>query len=210
MRSGTLARLLLVPLALAALAAPALADVAGGDFDPIPPGPYPFTGPTGSPRILGGDPARVQVVPAGSEVGAPTIPQGSGNVLCIDNRNSSTSIILEFDFACGESLETACTVTYDYTAAAWSFGAGFDVHLDAGGNFNNPFDLYRPPVGFPPSTVQGTKTKFAGDCDGAMHTLTFRIFPDGVLYLDNMVTDCVDFSTPALPTTWGRIKDLYR
>ena len=188
-------------------AAPALADVAGGDFDSQPPGVLP---PSTSPRVLGGDATRVVVVPAGSEVGAPTIPQGSGNVLCLDNRGSTSDLIIEFDFACDEMPTNFCVIKYDYTGAAWSFGGGFDVHVDANGSYNNPIDLYRPPVGFPPSTVQGSKSRVVGPCDASQHTLTFRVFPDGVLYLDNLTTECQDPASPTEAQTWGHIKSLYR
>jgi len=203
----------LVLILSVAAVVPALADVDGGDVDPLPVGPFPFGANGPSPALLGGDsmaPMRVTVVMAGDETGAPTIPQGSGNVLCLDNRQSTVPLIIQFTFSCSESIRTACQVSYDYTAAAWAFGGGFEVFVDDDGTLSNPDDLYRPPVGFPPSTTQGSKHFLAGDCDAAVHTLTFVVFPEGVLYLDNLETDCIDITTPTQRSSWSHLKALYR
>jgi hypothetical protein len=119
-------------------------------------------------------------------------------------------LIIQFTFSCSESVQTVCQVSYDYTAAAWAFGGGFDVFVDDDGTMSNPADLYRPPVGFPPSTTQGSKHFYAGSCDAFVHTLTFRVFPEGVLYLDNLETACIDITTPTERSSWGRMKALYR
>lgn len=195
----------LLLLVLVSLAGLALADVTGGDFDSMPPGPYPGPG-----QVLEGDPANVQVVQVidGTSQGAPLPPNASGNMLCIDAVNKSTRIIVEFTFSCIVQPTGVCQVSYDYSVAQWN-GTGVEVHVDAAGDYSNPDDIVNLPVGFPPSTTAGGNSELSGDCDGSTHTLAFMVKPGSILYIDNMVTECVA-PTPTHRSTWGQLKTRYQ
>jgi hypothetical protein len=84
-----------------------------------------------------------------------------------------------------------------------------EVFVDANGQFNNPDDLWQPPVGLPPTTATGSNTEHAGPCDAALHTLTFIVFPFTKIYIDNMTTVC-DVGVGVQGTPWGEMKSLYR
>lgn len=184
------------------------ADVGGGDFDALPVGPYPFL--PGFAQMLQGNPGNVQIIPAGNEVAAPTVPNGSGNVLCFDARFKSIPQILEFSFSCDIDPAGICQVKYDFSGGAWIDGGGFEAHVDAGGVYDNPDQTWSPPVVFPPSTIEGSNTEGAGVCDGSSHTIAFVLFPGTVLYLDNMTTVCETGTVSTDEGTWGRVKALYR
>jgi len=184
------------------------ADVEGGGFDGLPLGPYPFIG--GSPRLLLGNPQNIQIIQAGTESGAPTVPGGSGHVLCIDARGKPTDQILEFDFSCDLNLKGVCQVKYDFAGGAWIDGAGFDVIIDADGDYEDTDATWHPPVIFPPSTIEGSNTEGAGVCDASTHTITFVVNPGAVMYIDNLRTECIEGSVSSEAGTWGRTKALYR
>jgi hypothetical protein len=195
-------------LIVALLASPAFGGVDGGDVDPMPIGPYPAGAPNGV--VVQGNPGDVQVAPAGSEGGgAPPVPNASGNILCLDTLSGTGSLLIEFTFACEELPRGSCRVKYDFSGATWAFGGGLEVYIDANGVYNNPSDIWGPPVGFPPSTVFGSQTFSAGECDASQHTIAFRVRPQTRIYIDNLVTEC----TPPLGvqgSTWGATKELFR
>lgn len=191
-----------------ALSGVALADVTGSDFDALPEGPYPFGV---SPRFISGDdPAKVRVtgIP-GIGGGAPPPPHVGGNVLCIDNIQPGMAIptIIEFDFSCDIDPSGICQLKYDFSAAAWEEGGGYDVYIDAEGVFGgNTDDTWSPPVIFAPSTIFGSNTEGAGVCDASTHTVTFVVKPGTIMYIDNLHTVCTVGSVPTEATTWGAIK----
>ena len=182
----------------------ALAQVNGGGFDGMPPGPYPGGAPNG---VVSGGPGSVTVKPAGSETGAPAVPHGAGNVLCIETGDGT--IVVEFTFSCPAQPRGICAVSYDWSGAAYAPGSGMKVFVDAGGHFNNPDDLWQPPVGLPPTTVFGSNTEHAGPCDAVLHTLTFIVLPFTKIYIDNLITAC-DVIIGVQTTPWSELKRLYR
>ncbi len=183
------------------------AGVAGadtfGDWGGQGPGPY-----LGGGTVDEGDPDCVTVIGSGDEPPAPPVPGGSGSVLCIDARNKPSQIVITFTFTCPVD-NGVCVVEYDFSGYNTNFGAGgFDVHVDAGGDFSNADDVWAP-IGLPPQSTFGGNTEGAGSCDGATHTITFRVFPGTVLYLDNGQAKC-NVSTATESETWGRVKMLFR
>lgn len=188
------------------VAGPIFADVDGGDFDSLPPGPY-----TGTGDVLEGDPANVMIrqVVDGTTQGAPLPTNASGNMLCVDAVQKSSRIIIEFTFSCpGTDPSGVCQVEYDYSTAQYT-GGGLEVFTDPMGDYSNPDDVVDIPVGFPPSTTFGHNSETAGQCTGDTHTITFVVYPGTILYLDNLVTDCL-LPTPNDEPTWGELKTLYR
>lgn len=102
-----------------------------------------------------------------------------------------------------------CAVQYDWSGAAYTPNSGMEVHVDAGGVFDNPDDVWQPPVGLPPSTASGSNTEHAGPCDAEVHTLTFIVHPFTRIWIDNMTTTCdVGVGVDARP--WSQLKTLYR
>jgi hypothetical protein len=199
---------LAIPILALVLSASSSADVGGGDFDAMPLGPYPFL--PGDAEMLQGNPLNVQIIQAGMESGAPTIPNGEGHVLCLDARFKNIPQILEFSFSCDIDPAGICRVKYDFSGGAWIDGGGFEAHVDADGEYDNPDQTWSPPVVFPPSTIEGSNTEGAGVCDGSGHTIAFVVFPGTVLYLDNMTTVCEVGTVSNDALQWGRIKALYR
>jgi hypothetical protein len=197
-----------VLLTAAFFAPSASADVDGGGFDGLPLGPYPFGG--GSPRLLLGDPLCIKIIQAGTESGAPSVPGGSVHVLCIDGRFKDSNQILEFDFACEINPAGVCQVKYDFSAASYIDGAGFDVVIDADGDYSDTDATWHPPVIFPPSTLEGSNTEGVGVCEGSTHTITFVVNPGVVMYLDNLRTVCTEGTVSSDASSWGRVKALYR
>lgn len=189
----------------------AFADVTGSDFDGMAPGPYPFGV---SPRFISGaDPTKVAIAPAGAlGGGAPPPPAAAGNVLCIDNIQPAIAVptIIEFDFACEIDPAGVCQLKYDFSGAAWLDGGGFEVFVDAGGEYINTDDEWTPPVVIPPSTTFGSNTEGTGVCDGSGHTVTFLVKPGTVMYIDNLRTLCSIGTVKTESSTWGAIKALYR
>ena len=196
----------LLALALGGSASISLAQVGGGNFDGIPVGPYPFGPPNAV--ITSGDPGAVTVQPAGSEGGgAPPVPHGAGNVLCINALGGGPPIVVTFTFACVVTPGGACFVKYDWSGAAWSPGAGLIVYQD--GHSNNPSDVWQPPVGLPPTTASGDNSESAGECDGSSHTITFVVMPQSRIYIDNLRCECIVVTPGIEPLRWDLIKDLY-
>ena len=188
---------------LLACASNAFAQVNGAGFDGMAPGAYPAGGPNAA---VSGGPGSVTVQPAGAA--APGVPNGAGNVLCIDTMAGGT-IFVEFTFICPVQPHGICAVQYDWSGAAFSPNSGMQVHVDAGGVFNNPDDVWQPPVGLPPTTATGSNTEHAGPCDAVVHTLTFIVRPFTKIYIDNMTTTCdVGVGVEAKP--WSQLKTLYR
>ncbi len=181
----------------------AFAQVNGGGFDGMPPGPYPGGAPNGV--VSGG--GSVSVQPAGSETGAPGVPHGAGNVLLIDTMTGGTAVV-QFTFSCPIQPHGICAVRYDWSGAAYGIGSGMRVYVDANGQFNNPDDIWQPPVGLPPTTVSGSNTEHSGPCDAVLHTLTFIVLPFTKIYIDNLVTVC-DVGVGTQATPWGEVKRLY-
>jgi hypothetical protein len=194
------------PVVIALLAIPAGADVVGGDFDILPVGPYPFGA---SPRILLGNPFNIQIIPAGNEDGAPTVPGGDGHVLCIDLRLKDTDHIVEFDFSCEKDPTGICQVKWDFSAASYIDGHGFDVFIDADGDYTNTDQTWHPPVIIDPSTIEGSNTEGAGVCDASTHTVTFIVNPGVAMYIDNLRTVCEPGSVSTEEDTWGGVKARY-
>ena len=178
----------------------AFAGVSGSNFDGMAPGPY-----TGAGSVLEGNPAAVQVAPSGSET--PVVPNGTGNVLVIDGRNELSRIVVEFTFDCLVLPNQQCVVKYDFSATNTFSGSwGFQVHVDAGGVYDNADDVWEP-IGL--ESIFGDNTEGAGTCDGSTHTITFIVYPGTVLNIDNLNTQCI----PPVPTAenlWSNIKQLYR
>lgn len=193
-------------LLLLCAAPSALAVVVGSDFDTLPTGPY--TGPAGV--IPPGSPG-VQVVPDNQGyAGAPSLGNGSGNMLRIDNLSGPGSIIVTFVFYCDVIPENLCRIGYTYAASAWGFTSGFGVYVDDP-TLTNPDDLWEPLIGFPPSTVgPGDNHENAGDCDGLTHTITFVVQPGTVMHLDNMATECLEDPVGDEQHSWGALKAWYR
>lgn len=180
----------------------AWAHVHGSEFDDMPTGPYM------GPALIGGDPSTVSVVPAGS-LGGSTPPGATGNVLAIDNRNGNGPVTITFTYDCGGPTPMdICEIEYDFFYEAWTLYAWIGVYVDDDGSFENPDDLFEPPVGFPPSTSYGDNTEREMDCVG-MHTITFVVGPGAVAYLDNFETECLEV-IPADHIEWDALKSLYR
>ena len=196
----TIRTLLLLPILLL-LPAAALALVQGADFDNLPTGPY-----TGT-AVIGGDVTLVSVQPVGA-VGASAPPGAVGNVLVIDNSGGGAPITVTFTYDCDDLPEEICEIEYDFYYEAWLIGAWIAVYVDADGVYENPDDLFEPPVGFPPSTSWGDNTEREYDCAGT-HTITFVVGPGAVAYLDNFETECLDMVPNETPS-WGALKSLYR
>lgn len=193
-------------LLLLGIAPCALAVVVGGDFDSQPPGPY-----TGGATVQPPGSPGVQVVPDNQGyAGAPSLGNGSGNMLRIDNLSGPGPIIVTFVFYCDVIPDNLCRIGYAYAASAWDIYSGFGVYVDDP-TLTNPDDLWEPPVGFPPSTVgPGDNHENAGDCDGATHTITFVVAPGTVLHLDNMATECLENPVGDERHSWGALKAWYR
>ena len=181
--------------------------VAGGNFgdwdlpphDPDTPGPY-MGG--GDPHT--GDPLCVTVGVAGNEAPAPPFG-GIGNILCIDARNKTSKIIILFTFSCDGSPSDVCKVSYSYSGYSSSASGGFNVHVNSGGMYNNPDDMWAP-VGIPPSTISGSNSENEADC-AALHTIEFEVLPGTLLYVDNVSVTCLTVSVEE--QTWSQIKALF-
>jgi len=186
------------------VAGPALAGGTFGDWNAPPhaAGPGPYTG-GGDPHT--GDPLCVTVGLAGQEAPAPPFG-GNANIMCIDARNKPSKIIVLWTFSCDGSPSDVCKVKYDY--GAWSTGSGFKVHVNSGGMYDNPDDVWAP-VGIGPHTVSGENSETEPDCS-AFHTIEFEVLPGTLLYIDNVTVEClVGNPVPIEIRTWGAIKALY-
>ncbi len=188
--------------ALVTLPAVSFAWVMGSEFDDLPAGPY------GGAGQVQGDPSRVQVVPVG-DLGGATPPGAVGNVLVIDNRDGEGPIIVTFAYTCGGPTEMdICAVEYGFYYEAWTIEASIGVYVDAEGNYDNPDDLFDPPVGFPPSTSFGDNTEREQDCVG-IHTISFVVNPGAVAVLDNFETECLE-PVANENIEWDSLKSCYR
>lgn len=192
---------LLLTFALLALAPTlALAQAGDWDFDAMPPGVW------GGP-ILFGDPACVEVVPMENAGGAPLPSGASGNILCIDTRGKNGSLGFRINYGCGGVPTGICKLRYGFSGAAWSFGAGFAVYINDDGSYDNPDDLFMPPVGIPPSTTFGHNSENEQGCNVG-HTMDVIVQPNTVAYFDDFSFECLD-PIPVDDHSWGAVKSRF-
>jgi hypothetical protein len=131
-------------------------------------------------------------------------------VLCIDTRGKMTDHILEFDFVCDVDPTGVCHVSWDFSATSFVDDHGFDVIVDADGDYTNTDQTWHPPVIIGPATLEGSNTEGAGVCEGSTHTVTFVINTGVVMYIDNMTAMCESGTVSIDETPWGRVKTLYK
>ena len=199
-------RLVTMTCFLLIFATPAWADVNGADFDNQPQGPYVGGATVNPPGATG-----VEIVPdSPGFMGASNLGNGQGNMLRIDTVNHPGPIHVTFTFQCEVLDEHLCRVKYNYAAAAWVFGGGFAVYVDDP-TLSNPDHAWEEPLLIPPTTVgPGEETENAGDCDGSSHQITFVVYPNTIMHIDNLDTECLENVVPNEKHSWSTLKALYR
>lgn len=200
--SPRLARLLALTLAalwLSLLATVARADVMGADFDNQAEGLY-----SGAGWVLEGPANKLQVVAVGDHDPAVPLPPGaSGNLLCIDARQESGRIVLQFAYDCGGGTGS-CVLRMPWSGTAWSTSGGAAFYTDDyDSSWDNPQHLWEPLVGTGPSSTFGTFTQRENGC--GQHIVDIHVRPGTLVYLDDPSTDC-ESPVGVEPSSWGMVK----